>query len=92
MHKLHIDIQLIPLLAAFWRDTRWDPAHRGFGCWNGEAAKFLHQETSDDGGYSYFDFKVQFGTMTGRPSLLGILQTRPRIDGVRLSVGYSALI
>ena len=59
------------------------------------AASPFQEERSDDGEYfstEVFDFELKFGTMTGRPSLLGILQTRPRIDGVRLSVGYSALI
>ena len=44
------------------------------------------QETSNDGEYfstEVFDFKLQFGTITGRPSLPGILQTRPRNDAVR---------
>ena len=36
-----------------------------------------------------FDFELQFGTMPGRSSLSEILQTHPRIDGVRLSVAYS---
>ena len=36
-----------------------------------------------------FDFELQFATMTGRPSLPGILQKHPRIDAVRLSVAYS---
>ena len=59
------------------------------------AASPFQQETSDDGEYfstEVFDFELQFGTMTGRPSLPGILQTRPRIDAVRLSVAYSTLI
>ena len=47
------------------------------------AASPFQQETSDEGKYisaEVFDFQLQFVTMTGRPSLSGILQTRPRID------------
>ena len=40
----------------------------------------------------FFYLELKFGTMTDRPRLPGILQMRPRIEGVRSLVAYSTLI
>ena len=48
---------------------------RGFAVPAGNVGEYFSTEV--------FDFELEFETMTGRPSLPGILQTRPRIDAVQ---------